>query len=164
MKKVVIIEDKPWVTQDAVKLLQDKLEAVIYYPNNVGNPNEKEKLLRDFEDTLGRAVEKVETQEEFVRKMEKYYNDPEIVFLMDYELKGDTTVEPDMRINLRYARYKEPMDECDLSQRKIWFYTTAGVDAVNFLESNFPQRVLPVSTFRNGKLQWDTEKLDEILE
>lgn len=51
MKKVVIVEDKPWVTQDAVCDLQSKkveVLRVVYYPNAYGGRERKGRIVGEI--------------------------------------------------------------------------------------------------------------------
>lgn len=166
MKKIVIVEDKPWVTQDAVCSLQQKnvnVERVVYYPNAYGDEDEKRRLLDEFKNRTSVEINKVQTQEEFVNKMEELYQMEDIIFFMDYELKGDSTEEADKRINIRYAKYKEYGNGIEPEKRRIWFYTSSSVANVAILNQNFPDRVLPVTKYYEGKLEWKEETVNEIL-
>lgn len=166
MKKIVIVEDKPWVTLDAVCELQKKhisVEKMVYYPNTFGDEDEKQKLLREFTDKTKVDIVRVTSSEEFVNEMEKLYQQENVIFLMDYELKGDSTEEAEKRINVRYAKYKEYGEGFDPKQRKIWFYTVSAVANVAILNRNFPEHVLPVIKYHKGRLEWKEEALDQIL-
>lgn len=168
MKKVVIIEDKPWVTKEEIKHLQDRKNVevfrIVYFPNQFGNEEEKKKLLSELKAETGVRLDEVKDQETFVMKMEELYSMENTVFFMDYELKGDNTVEADLRINIRYAKYKEYGKDMDPDARKIWFYTTSGIGNVEIITRNFPDRVLPVESFRDQILTWNQDKINQILE
>ena len=166
MKNIIIVEDKPWVTQEAVCALKEKKASVIkivYYPNAYGDENEKKNLMDEFKEKTAVAVDEGRTQEEFVNKMEELYELENTVIFMDYELKGDSTEEADKRINVRYARYKEYGEEFDQKKRKIWFYTASSVANVAILNHNFPDHVLPVTKFCDGMLEWKEDTINQIL-
>lgn len=129
----------------------------------MGDGKEKEELLEKFKQETAVEVDEVSTQEEFVNKMEELYCSDDVVFFMDYELKGDSTEEADKRINVRYAKYKEYGGKIDPNQRKIWFYTTSSVANVAILNHNFPEHVLPVTKYCEGKLAWKAEIIEQIL-
>lgn len=166
MKKIVIVEDKPWITQNAICDLQKKninVIKMVYYPNAFGDEKEKKKLMDLFKEKTKVEVDEVSSQEEFVNKMEELYQLEDVVFFMDYELKGDSTKEADKRINVRYARYKEYGDGFKPERRKIWFYTASSAANVAVLYHNFPDNVLPVTKYYEGILEWKEEKIDQIL-
>ena len=166
MKKIIIVEDKPWVTENAVCNLQKKnidVVKMVYYPNSFGNEKEKKRLMDAFKEKTKVEVDEVYTQEEFVNKMEELYELENVVFFMDYELKGDFTEEANKRINVRYARYKEYGEGFNSNERKIWFYTASSVGNVAVLYHNFPDNVLLVTKYSEGRLEWEEEKIDQIL-
>ena len=166
MKKIIIVEDKPWITQDAICNLQKKnavVSKMIYYPNTFGDNNEKKNLMVEFKAKTKVEVDEEFSQEEFVKKMEELYQIENIVFFMDYELKGDFTEEADKRINVRYARYKEYGQEFNYELRKIWFYIASSVGNASVLYHNFPNNVLPVTKYCDGKLAWREETIEKIL-
>ena len=166
MKRVIIVEDKPWITQEAVCDLQEKninVIKVVYYPNVFGDEKEKKKLMDEFKIKTNVEVEEVSSQEEFVNKMEELYQLEDVVFFIDYELKGDSTEEADKRINVRYARYKEYREGFKPEQRKIWFYTASSAGNVAVLYHNFPENVLPVTKYCEGVLEWKKDAIEQIL-
>lgn len=168
MKKIVIVEDKPWITKEAVENLQNRANtqvlSVIYYPNKFGDAEEKERLISDFENATGLQVEKVYDQDGFVKKMEELYSMEDVVFFMDYDLKGDYTKEPEERINVRYAWYKEYGEDTLSKARKMWFYTATGHTNVELITRFFPERVLQTASYENGQLKWNQDALDRVLE
>lgn len=168
MKKIVIVEDKPWVTKRAVKDLLARgdveIARIVYYPNSLGDNEEKKLLLSDFERETGVQIDTVHDQVTFVKKMEELYILDNVVFFMDYELKGDTTLDADSRINIRYAKNKEYGGNTNPQERKIWFYTVSGVANVEIIRHYFPERTLPVDSYKNGLLVWNQNVLNKILE
>lgn len=166
MKRIVIVEDKPWTTSDAVlRLKKEKVEEIriIYYPNSFGDDAEKKRLLNGLKETTDVEIDTVINQEEFVKKMEELYENPDVVFFMDYDLKGDGTVPPEKRINYRYAKQKEYGEGQDQNMRKIWFYTISGVINLEIITHNFPQNVLHVNNYTDGQLTWDVGEVSQIL-
>lgn len=166
MKKIVIVEDKPWVTSDAVQSLQkDKAEVIriVYYPNTFGDDEEKSKLLQGLKEKTNVQIDRVNNQEEFVEKMEELYGEENVVFFMDYDLKGDSTMDPDSRINIRYAKHKEYREKVEEKGRKIWFYTVSGAANVEIIKRNFPDHVLGIENYIDGQLTWDANELNQIL-
>lgn len=167
MKKVVIVEDKPWVTSQAVQcLLERNVEVLrfVYYPNVFGDDAEKRQLLEDLRSATQVQIDVVENQEQFINAMEELYQVENVVFFMDYDLKGDCTVPPDLRVNFRYAKYKEYGEEPDAAEKKIWFYTVSGATNVEIISRNFPDRVLHIDEFKEGQLSWNTNEITHILE
>ncbi|MCI8976937.1 MAG: hypothetical protein HFI99_07870 [Lachnospiraceae bacterium] len=76
MKKIVIVEDKPWITQNAICDLQKKninVIKMVYYPNAFGDEKEKKKLMDLFKEKTKVEVDEVSSQEEFVNKMDWFY-------------------------------------------------------------------------------------------
>lgn len=163
MKEVVIVEDKPWVTGKAVQNLQQKgvsVLRIVYYPNAFGDEDEKKRLIGELLKKTNVEIDKVTNQEEFVEKMQELYEADNVVFFMDYDLKGDFTMEPDSRINIRYAKHKEKINP---EKRKIWFYTVTGVANVEVITQMFPGRVLRVDTYEDGQLVWNEDDMKKIL-
>lgn len=167
MKKIIIVEDKPWVTQNAVCELQNsnvEVMRVVYYPNAFGDNEEKKKLLSDFKEKTHVEIDTVENQEAFIEKMEELYSQEDVVFFMDYDLKGDSTMEPENRINIRYTKHKEYMEGMNVKVRKIWFYTVSGSGNVDIIMRNFPKNILYVKKYMQGQLTWDMDQVKKILE
>lgn len=167
MKNMIIVEDKPWITKAAILDLQKKsvkVSCIVYYPNKIGDPKEKEKLLNDLKESTGVPVETVNGQEQFVKTMEKLYSQENTVFLMDYDLTSDSQYPFDSRINILYARHKEYEDKNVAPEdRKIWFYTVSGISNVELLRKNFPGHQLSVTSYQDGLLKWNEEELDKIV-
>lgn len=166
MKKIVIVEDKPWATGDAVRRLKKgnvDVLRIVYYPNPYGDADEKRKLIRELEEKTSVQIDTVNNQEEFVEKMEELYAEPDVVFFMDYDLKGDRTVNPEDRINFRYTKLKEYRENQDANLRKIWFYTISCVTNLEIITHNFPENVLHVDNYTDGQLTWDAREIDQIL-
>lgn len=164
MKRIVIVEDKPWTTGNAVLRLKNETEIrIIYYPNSFGDDAEKDRLLNGLKEETNVEIDTVINQEEFVEKMEELYENPDVVFFMDYDLKGDGTLPPEERINFRYAKLKEYGEGQDVDSRKIWFYTTSGVINLEVIAHNFPEKVLHVDNYTDGQLTWDASEVSQII-
>lgn len=167
MKKVIIVEDKPWITKGAIKRLQNKsveVFCIVYFPNKIGDVQEKEGLLNTLQEETGVLIEKVTGQEAFVKKMESLYSQDDTVFLMDYDLTSDSQYPFDSRINILYAKHKE-YEDTNVAQedRKIWFYTVSGISNVELLQKNFPGHQLSVVSYQDGLLEWDEKEIDKIV-
>lgn len=167
MKKMIIVEDRPWVVKNAVVELGKRdvsVEKIIYYPNSYGDEADKQKQLDEFKKTTKTPIITIKEKIDVVKEMERCYEESDVVFLMDYDLENDLSILPDERFNLRYVKRKEYEDNMCASKRRIWFYTTTGMEIVNYLQSNFPDQVVSVESFRNGMLQWDEKEIMKILE
>lgn len=164
MKRVVVVEDRPWMTTEATEGLQKKgvtFYKTIYYPSLLLNSKEKELLMQEYQEKTGIPVEVVNGQREFIDKMDELYDLDDVVFLMDYDLKGDMAVDDFFsRVNIKYALEKRKQQR----EEKIWFYTTGGSDVRTALVSNFQDRVIRVPHFMNNQLQWDEESIIRIAE
>ena len=166
MKRIVIVEDKPWITSNAVLRLKEENAnevRIIYYPNTYGDASEKNELLDGLKETTNVEIDTVINQTEFVNKMEELYEKPDVVFLMDYDLEGDSTVPPEKRINYRYAKLKEYGEGRTVNSRKIWFYTISGVFNLEIITRNFPDNVLHVDKYTEGQLTWNVGEMNHIL-
>lgn len=164
MKRVVVVEDRPWMTTEATVGLQKKgvtFYKTIYYPSLLLNSKEKELLMQKYRDKTGLPVEVVNGQREFIDKMDELYSLDDVVFLMDYDLKGDMAVDDFFsRVNIKYALEKRKQQ----GEEKIWFYTTGGSDVRTALVSNFQDRVIRVPHFMNNQIQWDEDSVIRIAE
>lgn len=90
-----------------------------------------------------------------------WYKLDDVVFLMDYDLKGDMgTDDFFQRINIKYALEKRK----EHAEEKIWFYTTGGADVRTALLGNFPDNVIRVTKFINDQLEWDKDSIKRIVE
>lgn len=161
MKRIVIVEDRPWKIQSCVKELQEKgvtFYKTIYYPNNSLTPERQEELLNQYIQDTGMEIERVNSQEEFVSKMDEAFDVPDTIFLMDYDLKGDMTREDFFtRVNVRYALAK--------GGGRIWFYTTGPSDIKGILLDTFPGHVIRVKVAAdNMQGFWDEKQIKEAVE
>lgn len=155
MKRIVIVEDRPWRMQSSVKELQKKgitFYKTIYYPNNSLAPERQEELLNQYIEDTGMMTEKVDSQEEFVSKMDEAFEVPDTIFLIDYDLKGDMTREDFFtRVNVRYALARD--------KKRIWFYTTGPGDIKGILLDTFPDHVISVKVADNMQGFWDEKQI-----
>lgn len=166
MKRVVIVEDKPWITSEAVLRLKEENAnevRIIYCPNAYGDASEKSELLDGLKEKTNVEIDTVKNHTEFVKKMEELYEKPDVVFLMDYDLEGDSTVPPEERINYRYAKLKEYGEGQVVNSRKIWFYTISGVFNLEIITRDFPDNVLHVDRYTKGQLTWNDGEINHIL-
>lgn len=161
MKKIVTVEDRPWLWQDCIKQFQEEgIEfcETVFYPGNFLEENIQEQYIEDYKKVTGVKVRQVNSQMEFLNIMDELYKNPDIVFLMDYDLKGDMSREDFFsRINVRYALKKD-------TEKKIWFYTTGFADIVGALHDTFPERVLSVLCPPDGQYFWDEKQVRKAVE
>jgi len=155
MKKVVVVDDRPWKLRDCIKELQDKgvtFHRTIYYPNNSLDQNTQNNMMDEYIKITGAEVVRVNNQKEFLDRMEELINDPDLIFLMDYDLKGDMSREDFYtRINVKYAMTR--------GTQKIWFYTSGPSDIKGMLIKTFPDHVISVPHNYNGQSSWDMEQV-----
>lgn len=156
-KRIVIVDDRPWKMKESVQELQKKqivFDKVIYYPNDMLDKEEQNELMEEFKMSTGLEIVQVNKQMEFVEQMDELYCIPDIVFFMDYDLKGDMSGEDFfVRINVKYALSR------DREQKKIWFYTSGPRDIKGLLRENFPDNIIGVPKFFDGQLYWDEEQV-----
>jgi hypothetical protein len=159
MKKIVVVEDRPWFTMDATVRLQEKgivFYRMIYYPSALLNSKDQNELMDKYKVKTKVEVIEVQQQRDFLDKIDELYREQDIVFLMDYDLKGDMSVDNFYsRINIKYAMEKRKENGED----RIWFYTTGGADVKRVLCENFENRVISTPKFINSQLQWDEDQI-----
>ena len=106
MKKIVVVEDRPWFATDVtVDLQRQGIEfyRTIYYPSSLLYSEDKALLLQKYKEKTGVKVEEVHDQREFINKMDELYEKSDLVFLMDYDLKGDMGIDDFFqRINIKF--------------------------------------------------------------
>lgn len=163
MKKIVIVEDRPWVTeQDVLSMKKQNIEiaAMIYYPNPNSTKQEQEELVQKFTNNTGVNVQWVNNQKEFVDAMDQWYADQQVVFLADFDLKGDGSTNFDNRINVLYVKDKQ-----GTGNERFWFYTTGNVDVKSILMAQFKGHVIDVIMFNSLYMQlyWDMEQIREMV-
>ncbi|MDE5590025.1 MAG: hypothetical protein K2J60_12965 [Acetatifactor sp.] len=161
-KKIVIVDDRPWKMQDCIQKLQKEgiiFCKTIYYPNNTIVRKEQQELMEEYKQSTGIEVVQVNDQSEFLVKMDELYVDPNIIFLMDYDLKGDMNRNDFFaRINVKYAIAK------DQNEKKIWFYTSGPNDIRGLLRETFHDNVISVPVYSEGKLEWDEDQVKAAVE
>lgn len=156
-KKIVIVDDRPWKMKNSIIELQKNdiiFYRTIYYPNDMLDRERQNKLMEDYQKSTNIEVDSVKNQKEFVDKMDELYCTPDIIFLMDYDLKGDMNGDDFFaRINVKYALAK------DQEQKKIWFYTSGPSDIKSLLLETFPDHIIRTPKYFNGQLYWDEEQI-----
>lgn len=156
-KSIVIVDDRPWKFQESIRKLKEEgllFCKTIYYPNNMIPSETQDKLMEEYKRQTGMDVIRVEAQSEFVAQMDKLYADPDIIFLMDYDLKGDMNRNDFFtRINVKYALQK------DREGKRIWFYTTGPNDIKGLLRETFSDNIISVPNYHAGALEWDEEQV-----
>ena len=177
MKRWVIVEDRPWVMTRFIQEIWEKAQAegqeylapdILYYI--AGEDEEKRKVtennfknnVNEFEDTTGIQVHKFNTLN-FEEQMEKYYNDGYTIF-MDLNLTGVNAQYFNERNNVQYAREKQQdCREKNKKEEQIWLYTTGASLDASFLYSEFPDNVVEVTNFEDGKAYLDLDTSWELL-
>lgn len=162
MKRIVIVEDRPWVTeQDVLRLGEENIEiaAMIYYPNSNSTKQEQERMVQEFENNTGINVQCVNSQKEFVDVMDQWYADEQVVFLVDFDLKGDGSTNFDNRINVLYVKDKQ-----GAGKKRFWFYTTGNVDVKSILMAQFKGHVIDVKfDYEEMLLEWKIEQIRKMV-
>ena len=147
MKEIVIVEDCPWLIQDAVSELTKhgiKVSKLLYLHNRVGFGDVKERLVRTFEYNTGVAVVDIKTEDEFVANMEKLYTFDDIVFLINFYSRCS-----DDKVSVKYMKYKGFGD-------KFWLYKLPVYGDIGDLCGASPN-VIPMIDYENAPLVWDIE-------
>lgn len=167
MKKIVVVEDRPWLTMDATVELQKKevvFYRTVYYPSVLLNSKERERLMTEYMEKTGIEVITVHEQREFIDRLEELYADEELIFMMDYDLKGDMAVDDFFsRVNIKYALEKQKSEKEKKKEERIWFYTTGGADVKRALFGAFEDRIIRTPKYINSQLQWDEEEILKIV-
>lgn len=161
-KRIVIVDDRPWKMQESIQNLQKEgivFYKTIYYPNNTIPKEAQNELMEAYKESTKIEVVQVNTQSEFLDEMNKLYGIKDIIFLMDYDLKGDMSRDDFFtRINVKYALSK------DQNEKKIWFYTTGPNDIKGLLRETFPDNVMSVPGYQVGALGWDVKQVKAVVE
>lgn len=159
MKRIVIVDDCPWRIKDSILQLQDQgisFYMTVYYPNKTLSWEDQKKLMQDYEESTGIQVVQVNNQNEFVTKMDEIYPITDIIFFVDYDLKGDMSpYDFYTRVNVKYALAK------DQEEKKIWFYTTGPSDIKGLLWKTFPNRVISTPDCHGHQYGWDISQVQE---
>ncbi len=161
-KKIVIVDDRPWKFQESIRSLQKGgviFYKTIFYPNNMIPKETQDELMEDYKNSTKVDVIQVNNQSDFLAQMNELYNDQDIIFLVDYDLKGDMNRNDFFtRINVKYALLK------DREGKRIWFYTTGPNDIKGLLRETFPNNIISVPNYSLGALGWDEEQVKAIAE
>ncbi len=155
MKKIVIVDDRPWKFQECVRKLKDKgiiFCKTVYYPNNTLGQDTQDRMINDYKNHTDMEIAQVNDQMEFLTKMDELYDNQDTIFLIDYDLKGDMSREDFYtRVNVKYAKVK--------GWDRIWFYTSGPSDIKGMLIRTFPDHVISVTTNLEGQSFWDEEQV-----
>ena len=104
-------------------------------------------------------VVQINSQSEFITQMDKLYCALDVVFFMDYDLKGNMARDDFFeRINIKYALRK------DKEKKKIWFYTSGPRDIKGLLLETFPGHVIRIPMYSEGQLYWEKEQVKAAVE
>lgn len=161
-KRIVIVDDRPWKMKESIQLLQKEnivFCRTVYYPNNVLDKERQNELMEDYKKSTGIEVVQVNSQSEFISQMDELYSVSDIIFLMDYDLKGNMNRDDFFtRINVKYALAK------DQDEKRIWFYTSGPNDIKGLLRETFSDNIISVPDFHDGLLYWDEEQVKAAVE
>lgn len=170
------MEDRPWVMTGFISEMERKADGeagsgtfvkpeILYFVagdtpalRTATEKNYKEEVRR-FEEATEIRVKKID-ETDFHEKMEGYYAKDYVIF-MDLNLTGNSAKYFNERINVQYAREKQKQK--GEGERQIWFYTTGASLDADFLSSEFPNNVIEVISFVDGKAQLDMEKSWRVL-
>lgn len=156
MKRIVVVDDRPWKMQESIRELQSQglnFFKTIYYPSCYLNHSDDE-WIEEYKRVTGMDVIRVNDMMEFINMMDDLYTNPDIVFFMDYDLKGNMSRDDFFsRINVKYALSE------DKEQRRIWFYTTGPKDIKEILEKTFLGRVIYVQFLSPRMPFWNKDQV-----
>lgn len=162
MKRLVVVDDRPWKLKDCIRRLKEQgilFYKTIYYLGNMISYEEQQELMAGYREITDMEVVRVDSQKEFLDEMDRLYDEDDVVFLMDYDLKGDMSGYDFFdRINVKYAREKDP------ERKKIWFYTSGPSDIKGLLYETFGDNVVSTPEFFGGQLYWDEEQVKAVAE
>lgn len=160
MKKIVIVCNRPWFYQCSIQNLQRKgitIESIVIYLKGI-HPiwRSIKKNVINFERETGIPIESVEDQINFLKIMDRLYSDPNILFLMDYNLMFDISSNFYERLNIKYAiAHKD--------DQRIYFFTSGGKDIIDKLSAEFPGHVIN-PFYGSGQLFFDESQILSIVE
>lgn len=156
-KRIVIVDDRPWKFQESIQSLQKagvRFYKTIFYPNNMIPRVTQDKYMDNYKKVTGMDVIEVNDQSGFLARMDELYADSDVIFLMDYDLKGDMNRNDFFtRINIKYALEK------DRDEKRIWFYTSGPNDIKGLLRETFHDNIISVPSYAAGALEWDEEQV-----
>ncbi len=155
-KKIVVVDDRPWKMQESIRILKEKgieFYKTIYYPNNTIDSERRNELMAEYKRNTGIEVVQINSQSEFIEQMDKMYSMSDVIFLMDYDLKGNMDRNDFFaRVNVKYALQKD-------QEKKIWFYTSGPNDIKGMLRETFPRHIISMPVYRDGALYWDEDEI-----
>ena len=159
MKEIKRFEQKVWLSSPTTHSEEQIFIKEAFDTNWVAPLG---KNVNEFEDTTGIQVHKFNTLN-FEEQMEKYYNDGYTIF-MDLNLTGVNAQYFNERNNVQYAREKQQdCREKNKKEEQIWLYTTGASLDASFLYSEFPDNVVEVTNFEDGKAYLDLDTSWELL-
>lgn len=155
-KKIVVVDDRPWKMQESILELQKKGVVFIktfYYPNNTLDRKIQYELMEEYKRKTAIKVVQINSQSEFIKHMDEMYGNSDVIFLMDYDLKGNMDRNDFFaRINVKYALKKD-------QEKKIWFYTSGPNDIKGILRETFPDNIISTPDYGEGALYWDEAEI-----
>lgn len=164
-KRIVIVEDRPWVMKksiDDMKKMKIDVAAVLYFANDPLMKELSESKMQEFiEQSQVNVIEIV--MESFKEEVDKFYNQDDVVILMDYDLKGDYGNFFAERISVRYTKLKLS-DNKNRTIDRIKFYTTSSESILNMLYTYFENQVIRVLDFDDGQVMLDLAQVEEVVQ
>lgn len=167
-KRIVIVEDRPWVMEKAVKDIKGAgidIAAVLFYLNyeelnsESGKDTNKYEVEQFIKNT---GIEPVKFTSRTMREtVNKYYEMDDVVILLDLVLRPDEYTYLKERMSVRYADEKR-QDDPQKARKKIYFYTTSPEDTVDRLYEYFPEQVIDVLDFVNNQVELDIDQIKEV--
>lgn len=162
MVRVVIVEDQPLKMRESIKKMQNMgliIEHLIYacFEDDIFEATRKQvgDMCKELKIKVTRAV-----HYQFDSILDSFYKESEIVFFCDYNLYLGQEKYPDERINVIYAKKK--MQEENGMLNRIWFYTTAGENANEQINTCFPGHNITVSSVRDNQVLLDFDEVERI--
>lgn len=160
--RIVIVEERPWKMKESIKKIQNMgliIEHLIYacFEDDIFEATQER--VEDMCNELGIAVTRTDHYQ-FTAVLDEFYTEPDIVFFCDYNLYLSQEKYPDERINVIYAKKK--MQEENGMLNRIWFYTTAGENANEQINTCFPGHNITVSFVRDNQVLLDFDEVERI--
>ena len=146
MREIIIVEERPWMIQDAVKDLQQRgftASKVLYVHSIFGYANLKAEFIRKFTDETGVQVIDIKTESELIREISDLKSNENNVFFIGYRSDCNEIVTC-----IDYMKH-QGLDN------RLWLYTILGnPDNLYRITKN----VLPTKEFT----VWDTTQCETL--
>lgn len=164
MKKIAIVEDRPWVMERAITEMKSagiEIKAMLLLKNE--SPENIKEANRKFLRENQIPVEEFDllSMEEI---LDPYYEQDDTILLLDLMLEPDFNIRNiTERMTVRYAD-KKRRENGEAAANKIYFYTTSPENIVNWLCGYFPNQVITVFDFQDNQVVLDIERIREVAE